>query len=109
TCWAARSWSAPRSPTCGTGVRSSTSGALLARSAGSPGSPSTRPARRLWRASPESRPASSRGWRDRSGGEEVLGGHVPRKRLGTTDEVAEVVVFLLSGRAFYVIGTTVYV
>ena len=51
----------------------------------------------------------SRDWEEISGGEDVLISHVPLKRLGTTDEVAEVVEFLLSPRSSYITGTTIYV
>lgn len=41
-----------------------------------------------------------------SGGEEALIPTVPLKRLGTVDEMAEVVEFLLSDRASYITGAT---
>lgn len=42
-----------------------------------------------------------------SGGEEALVPTVPLKRLGTVDEMAEIVEFLLSDRASYITGTTI--
>ncbi len=42
-----------------------------------------------------------------SGGEEALIPTVPLKRLGTVDEMAEIVEFLLSDRASYINGTTI--
>jgi 3-oxoacyl-[acyl-carrier protein] reductase len=42
-----------------------------------------------------------------SGGEEALVPTVPLRRLGTVDEMAEVVEFLLSDRASYITGATI--
>ena len=42
-----------------------------------------------------------------SGGEEALIPTVPLRRLGTVDEMAEIVEFLLSDRASYITGTTI--
>ena len=42
-----------------------------------------------------------------SGGEEALIPTVPLRRLGTVDEMAEIVEFLLSERASYINGTTI--
>jgi 3-oxoacyl-[acyl-carrier protein] reductase len=42
-----------------------------------------------------------------SGGEEALVPTVPLKRLGTVDEMAEIVEFLLSDRASYITGATI--
>ena len=42
-----------------------------------------------------------------SGGEEALIPTVPLRRLGTVDEMAEIVEFLLSERAAYINGTTI--
>jgi 3-oxoacyl-[acyl-carrier protein] reductase len=43
-----------------------------------------------------------------SGGEKQLIKQIPLRRLGGTDEIAEVVEFLLSDRASYVTGTTLF-
>jgi 3-oxoacyl-[acyl-carrier protein] reductase len=46
-------------------------------------------------------------WRAISGGEEMLQAQVPLARLGTTEEMAEIVEFLLSGRSAYINGETI--
>jgi len=48
-------------------------------------------------------------WASMSGGEEALAAQVPLGRLGEIDEVADVVEFLLSGRASYVTGSVIRV
>jgi 3-oxoacyl-[acyl-carrier protein] reductase len=48
-------------------------------------------------------------WEEISGGNEALAKLVPLGRLGTADEIAEVVEFLVSPRASYITGTTVRV
>src|SRR5436190_5155771 len=48
-------------------------------------------------------------WEEISGGNEALARLVPLGRLGTADEIAEVVEFLVSTRASYITGTTVRV
>jgi len=48
-------------------------------------------------------------WERMSGGETALINHVPLGRLGETSEVAEVVEFLISPRASYITGTTLFV
>jgi 3-oxoacyl-[acyl-carrier protein] reductase len=42
-----------------------------------------------------------------SGGEEALVPTIPLERLGTVDEMAEIVEFLLSDRASYITGATI--
>jgi 3-oxoacyl-[acyl-carrier protein] reductase len=48
-------------------------------------------------------------WEEISGGNEALAALVPLGRLGTAEEIAEVVDFLLSDRASYITGTTIRV
>jgi 3-oxoacyl-[acyl-carrier protein] reductase len=47
-------------------------------------------------------------WEKASGGPQKLVESVPLGRLGTTDEIAQVVEFLASERAGYIVGTTIY-